>query len=113
MFNILYKFCSLSKIHLDKIIKVRSHIQVPTLTPSLVHPPHIDGSYPHWVVLYYVNNSDGDTILYKNDKKTELKRITPKKGRIVFFDGSIWHSGSTPQTTHRSVINFNFIGKKL
>ena len=109
IFNILYKFCFSKNIALHKILRARTHIQLPSISPQ-VHSPHIDDNNPHWVVLYYVNDSDGDTILYKD--KTIIKKISPKKGRIVFFDGSIWHSASTPQKNIRSVINFNFIGEK-
>ena len=74
---------------------------------------HVDTITPHWVCLYYVCDSDGDTILYKDDYKTELKRITPKKNRIVFFEGSIPHCSTPPSNNHRIIINFNFIGEKL
>ena len=60
-----------------------------------------------------MNDSDGDTILFKDDKKTEIKRITPKKGRIVFFDGLIPHCSSPPTKNHRAIVNINFIGEKL
>ena len=63
-------------------------------------------------MLYYVNDTDGDTIFY-NDNEEEIKRVSPKKGRVVFFDGSIMHSASTPTQTHRAIINFSFTGEKL
>ena len=110
IFNILYKFCFSKNITLYNILRARTHIQLPSISPQ-VHSPHIDDNDPHWVLLYYVNDSDGDTILYKD--KTIIKKVSPKKGRMVFFDGSIWHSASTPQKNVRSVINFNFIGSKL
>ena len=111
VFSILNRFCSTANLELDRVIRIRTHIQLPLLNPS-PHYPHIDDECGHWVILYYVNDSDGDTIFF-DDNKNEIKRITPKKGRIVFFDGSIWHSSSSPQTIHRAVINFNFTGKKL
>jgi len=70
--------------------------------------PHTDFGFPHWVVLYYVNDSDGDTVFF-DDNNNEVKRVTPKKGRIVLFNGSIMHSGGIPKHNPRCVINFDII----
>jgi uncharacterized Fe-S cluster protein YjdI len=78
---------------------------------------HIDIGYEHLVCLYYVNDTDGDTFLFNktkkdgpipNDGKLEiLKRVSPKKGRAVLFDGSRYHSSSGPSKDIRCIINFN------
>jgi len=71
--------------------------------------PHIDDPLPHYVGLYYVDDSDGDTILYNKDK-SEMVRVSPKKGRMVFFKGDILHSSSHPyKYKKRTNININFI----
>jgi hypothetical protein len=64
--------------------------------------PHRDLIIPHHVFLYYINDSDGDTIFFENSEirvKEDLKishRITPKKGSCVLFDGSIYHTQANP-----------------
>ena len=66
-------------------------------------PWHVDNYFNHIVMLYYVNDSAG---------KTELKNITkvsPKKGRLLIFDGSIEHRIHLPSNKNRFVINFNYI----
>ena len=88
---------------------------------------HIDNDFEHYVMLYYLNDSDGETIIYDQTKKdlpgnvekgifdiqnanlTEHARIPPKRGRIVLFDGSRWHRGSFPKESLRCVMNFNLV----
>jgi hypothetical protein len=112
--QILYTFCSKVNIIIHKFFQGRVYVDLPSPKPGLDLPPHNDMvDLNHWVLLYYINDSDGDTVLFKEDKKTELKIVTPKKGRMIFFDGSIPHCGSRSFTNTRSTINFNFIGNKL
>jgi len=109
--TILYKFCFIKNIDLFKIYVGRVFLQIPlNKTPPL--EPHVDIFHPHLVCLYYVNDSDGDTIFY-DEKGKEFKRVSPKKGRIAFFDGSIKHSAGSPTYNHRAVINFCFDGKAI
>ena len=72
---------------------------------------HIDSNNPEIFmdnILYYVNDSDGDTILYENDRKTVIERIKPKAGRFLYFDGNIPHCASRPvESLKRLVININ------
>jgi hypothetical protein len=71
--------------------------------------PNMEG---YITCIYYVNDSDGDTLFFKPDGKTEIARVTPKKGRFVYFDGSIPHSGHPPKIhSYRCLINLNFKGE--
>lgn len=73
------------------------------------HPPHTDDNAPHYVVIYYVNDSDGDTRLYLPDGSEH--RIKPKQGRILAFHGHLNHASSSPvQTRYRAVLNINVKG---
>ena len=69
--------------------------------------PHVDRTEEHLVLLYYVNDSDGDTFLF--DEHNEIiTRVSPKKGRMLFFNGNISHAGSHPKHSEkRIVINYN------
>ena len=83
------------------------------------HYPHIDvklapneKNIKLATLLYYVNDSIGDTVIFNeknpNSKNlTEMKRISPKKGKAIFFDSSHLHC-STPPKTNRYVINIVF-----
>lgn len=81
--------------------------------------PHIDfQNVRHLVVLYYVNDCDGDTIFYnlsdqddhRLEEMEEWRRESPKKGDFVIFDGRIFHSPSCPvKSVCRSTLNFDFL----
>ena len=80
--------------------------------------PHVDEpSLKHWVCIYYLNDSDGDTLFFEGDEETAVKKkelkiihsVSPKKGRFLFFKGNILHTGKHPINTNvRIVINMDF-----
>jgi hypothetical protein len=82
-------------------------------------PPHYDLTRKTIVCLYYVNDSDGDTLFFEKPEGsgnqidgtlTITDQYTPKKGNMLYFDESVLHSNKPPRTTRaRVVINFNFI----
>lgn len=78
----------------------------------IVNNPHTDLiNEKHEVILLYLNESDGDTYFYKDNKIIE--QVTPKLNRAVYFDGSITHSSSKPvNNTYRIVLNVNIKDKK-
>ena len=110
-----------------KMYQVRSFLQLPLnkdlLFKNSKHKedtPHIDIEQPHTVFLYYVNDADGDTVIYdyvsKNIKDiptyedlTIIKNITPKQGRVIVFDGMTWHSSTQPTKGPRCIINFDMV----
>jgi hypothetical protein len=84
----------------------RINILMPSNTNCLHGDIHIDNIFDHLVLIYYVNDSDGDTFLF-DDEGEVIKQISPKKGRVVVFDGSIKHAGGYNKEKPRAVINFN------
>jgi len=89
-----------------------------------IHLPHVDYYYNHYTLLYYVNDSDGDTFLFNEMSEaveppsvpsqpksfTLLSSISPKMGRAVLFNGLLYHSSSLPQThQNRMAININIV----
>ena len=71
--------------------------------------PHIDNDYDgYYSLIYYVNDTDGDTILFDNDLKI-TKKITPQKGKAILFKSNTLHAACNPiKNNKRSVINFVF-----
>lgn len=106
--------------HLDiynlEIFRIKANLQIRCESNKKENhnTPHIDTpSMKHYVAIYYVIDSDGDTILF-NEDNTEKARIAPKKGRFVVFDGDILHTGCHPiKNTKRIVLNYNFSIKQV
>ena len=74
------------------------------------HTPHIDNRFEEQITaIYYVNDSDGDTFFF--DKQGNItERLTPKKGRLVWWKGIYFHAKSSPiDTINRLVLNFNLL----
>tara|TARA_B100001250_G_C19759616_1_gene771815 strand:+ start:479 stop:1141 length:663 start_codon:yes stop_codon:yes gene_type:complete len=106
-----------------RIIQGRTFIQLPSgIDRGEPDSPHIDlhlcEGDNHFVILYYVCDSDGDTIIYNEqddiDKGytmpgtyTIKERVSPKQGRAVIFDGRYYHTAEQPKHNTRCVINYN------
>jgi hypothetical protein len=93
------------------LVHARSFMQLPLRTKKGNEHCgiHTDMDEPHLVILYYPIDADGDTFFFANDKKTIIKRITPKKNRAVFFNGLIYHASSSPTAKERIIINFDLV----
>lgn len=101
-------------IKINMLHRIRAVI-TPSSKKEGIHLPHTDETSPHYTFLYYLNDSDGDTIFfnekYPNEEKklTVHKRIKPKANTAVLFDGLQLHSSSVPvNTDYRATININF-----
>ena len=110
--DMLKKVCKDMNIKNINVLQGRSFLQFPlNLKDKTVDTPHVDLQQEHLVALYYVCDSDGDTIIYNERKESELytikQRVTPKQGRIVLFDGSLYHTAEQPLNNIRCIVNYN------
>ena len=112
---LLGKACQYLKMPQTEVIQGRSFLQfaLRNIDTSVVDTPHIDldEGEEHIVVLYYVIDSDGDTVIYNERTKsltyTEKQRVTPKQGRVVIFDGRQYHTAEQPTKGTRCIVNYN------
>lgn len=80
---------------------------------------HADYGRPHKTAILYMNDADGDTVIYNEtwtrdhprdaSKLTVARRISPKANRLLFFDGMHLHSGTLPTKGFRVAININYV----
>lgn len=116
-----------------KPLKHLYRIRVGCLLPSNrigSNSPHLDLLWPHYTACYYVNNSDGNTVLFDQTKEnvgpvlnditlrnyTDETQFTiagesvPHKNSVCLFDGFRFHASTNPkQTDRRLVITVNYI----
>jgi hypothetical protein len=92
---------------------------------------HIDMNVAHIAIVYYINNTNGDTVFLNNKKGNSaeshqsnfdninisefeiLNKISPKKGRAIIFNGNTYHYGEYPTIADRFVINFDLVAKNI
>ena len=117
--TVLHKFLMKHKIQTTQIIRIKSNILTRN-DNSDYHSIHVDQSYEHKVFLYYVNDSDGDTVFFNESwspdspeapkQLTEQVRVAPQQGLGVVFDGLQYHCSTSPQNNNlRCVVNIDFI----
>jgi len=129
-FNVMYplvlSITSQANVSFNQLIRMRANLTLPNKVSKLDwHMPHIDSFFEHWNAIYYVNDSDGDTVIFnetndtyssgqddiiriKENNFTVKQRVTPKKGRILIFPGKYYHSSSWARNSKfRMVINMN------
>ena len=114
-------------IEFEKITRLRLALQTP-MGREYINEPHIDDTIPHKAAIFYLNDSDGSTLLYANryDPRSELtareyklkigyenfliaKEVEPKANRLLVFDGFNYHSSQRPLKYHsRIILNINF-----
>lgn len=71
------------------------------------HTPHTDWDDPHYVLIYYVNNSDGDTYIFDKNHNI-IQSVSPKKNRFLLFPGYYLHAGRNPiEAETRIIFNYN------
>ena len=129
--HIFYNMGEKNSSHFDKIVKILEDTKVnwksierakANLTTPLPNSKPGDITVPHQdirpndnyyknkkfiSIIYYVHDTDGDTVFYDNECKKIIKKVSPKKGRAVIFDSLIFHSYKRPvKSDKRVVINF-------
>ena len=104
----------------DDLLRARLGLKVPKLgyNKENYNLPHIDVRSSHDTIIYYLNDSDGDTRIFEenyrdyNDKEptkfTVKDTVQPKANRLLLIDGFQYHTASNPiHVNRRIVLNVN------
>lgn len=123
VYPLVLSITSQGNVPFNRLYRMRANLTLANGTGALM--PHIDSFHPHWNAIYYVNNSDGDTIIYnetnddydpgkadidriKANNFTIKHRVTPKKGKLIAFPGKYYHTASyCEESPFRCLININ------
>jgi hypothetical protein len=123
---LLFGFCDRAKIPFQSLLRIRLGLFTRTMIDTPHHNPHVDFYQPHYTALYYVNDSDGDTVIFdqtsedvtqeqsalytKEQRFTIARRVAPRKGRMIGFDGRWYHASMHPMKNARRIaIAFSFL----
>lgn len=110
---IILKFLESNNVHHLGILRIKLNI-TPTHDKISQCPPHVDTKKPHLNFIYYINDSEGDTVIYNEladfnnifTNPTVFKKIKPERGKAILFDGRQFHSVTPPSRLPlRGVIN--------
>jgi len=105
IYFILEQFYKKTNFKKTNILRAKANLQTQHAfnTENTICYPHTDLIVPHYVLIYYVNNSDGDTLFF--DKELNItNRIAPDKGKILLFDGDLLHAGTNPKVSDKRII---------
>lgn len=85
--------------------------------PYKYNTPHRDYDQEHYVAVYYVNETDGDTVIFHETERAEkyypMHKCSPEPGKVLLFNGWHYHSSTCPKMfTKRIAININFTAIK-
>ena len=131
---LIYSIEQAHKQKLEKLFRIRVGFLTQTDQPKYEYnTPHVDFLWPHYTACYYVNDSDGDTVVFDQRltdvtpeaigiNETILKdytdktnftiadRCAPRKNSLCIFDGYRFHASTKPRHHNRRlVITVNYI----
>jgi hypothetical protein len=123
---LLYSFCDRAKLDFRQLLRIRIGLFPGNAISVHHHNPHVDFVQPHHTAVYYVNDSDGDTTIFRetsDDVSVDesaalanrggfnvLRKVSPRQGRMLGFDGRHYHASMHPmKASKRLTITFNFV----
>jgi hypothetical protein len=112
LYPLLLEVANKNNFFVERLLRIRTTALLNKNTLKY-NDIHTDSNEPHIVGLYYPHDSDGDTVFFDSKENAkEIFRVSPSRGTMVLFDGSINHASSNPVNHDiRMVVNFGFVGK--
>lgn len=111
------------KLSITDMLDIRAEFLLNTKypIPSLPYKhntPHKDYDTDHFVVVYYVNETDGETVVFNEtavaEKYYPMHRCMPEKGKALLFSGVNFYADTCPKVhTKRIALTFKFKAERL
>jgi len=115
--KIVFNFLRHHHLPTGEVIRACLNMQYHLASEYLHTDPHIDSWHEHNVVIIYLTEADGDTIVYEKQRSHMLSKenkslipvdqvpkefpikelISPEKGKIAVFNGKHYHANFFPQ----------------
>ena len=118
--EILSIFCESQGIKKpSNIFRCALNVTVP-IDGEYIADAHVDHPFPHHLVLIYLNDSDGNTVLYQEEyqvgsytKNIEnmcaVREVSPSKGKILYVEEGLTYHTARPCTEgYRAVLVITF-----
>lgn len=105
---ILWFFEKETNIKIKNIIRIKANLNFRYLMTDkdkldAIHKDYLNENFLS--IIYYVNDSDGDTLIY-DEKGNVAQTITPQANSLVYFKSNTAHAGIFPvKNKKRIVIN--------
>lgn len=119
--KIFEKFALKHGLDLEEVTRTRHNVCFRSFDRRPM-TPHVDVGrlHKHWAFVLYLNDSDGDTIMFhqkydgttvrSQDDLTIYKKFSPVSGGALFFDGDYFHAWEHPiSSEYRIVLNMNVL----
>lgn len=125
--NVARRILKLAGEEVSHLLRVR-YIMNTIADKPYMNGAHVDSEGEHRVGLFYLNNSDGATIIYNEKfdpslrllsdqylkqhipKLTVEAEIQPVANKLLIFDGLQYHTGTVPvKTARRIAINIDYL----
>lgn len=90
----------------DNILRVKANLVPKQIATKEQIEQQIHNDWPDdqgVTAIYYVNETDGDTVLL-NDDKSEMFRYTPVPNSLLIFPSNIKHYGEPPRKHQRRIV---------
>lgn len=108
---LVYFFMEHTGLLVEDMLRAKANLLMPK-NDKRWHPPHKDYTYNNaHTLLYYVNDSDGDTLIFEDESLEKYQTVTPKKGRALIFPSNRLHCGNNPSKNLRVALNFVILTK--
>lgn len=93
-----------SKFQIKRIHRIQANLLIPTLINDKQKSNlfHVDDNRENYVsIIYYINDSDGDTVITEPNVTHHIK---PKKNKCIYFPSNILHRPGLPTKTKRRMV---------